>query len=233
MDNPPPVAILAGGLATRLGELVKKIPKSLVPVAGQPFLTHQLNILAEHGLRDVVLCVGHLGEQIEQLYGDGAKWGVRLRYAYDGTELRGTGGALRRVLPLLGEEFLVLYGDVYLDIDYAAVVEAFRASGKPAMMTVIFNVGGRERSNVWFEDGMVRAYEKRQPNPNLRYIDYGLSAYRAEALANTKENDLSEIQKALAADGKLAGFEMTLPYQEIGSHDGLRLCEDYLRRKAG
>src|SRR5271154_5141491 len=123
-----PVAILAGGLATRLRPITETIPKALVPVAGEPFLTHQLRLLARHGLRDIVLCVGHLGDQIEARYGDGRAHEVRLRYSYDGPHLRGTAGALRQAIPLLGKSFLVLYGDSYLDIDYGAVIGRFRES---------------------------------------------------------------------------------------------------------
>src|SRR5271154_5256936 len=88
-----PVAILAGGLATRLHPITQTIPKALVPVAGEPFLAHQLRLLARHRQCDVVLCVGHLGGQIEEQFGDGKDFGVRLRYSYDGPQLRGTAGA--------------------------------------------------------------------------------------------------------------------------------------------
>src|SRR5258708_7251307 len=121
-----PVAILAGGLATRLRPVTEKIPKLLVEVAGEPFFSHQLRLLKQAGLTRIVLCVGHLGEQIVALYGDGAKWGVQIDYAFDGPKLLGTGGALIRALPKLGEAFYVLYGDSYLSIDYRTVGKAFQ-----------------------------------------------------------------------------------------------------------
>jgi len=226
-----PLAILAGGLATRLRPITETIPKALVPVAGEPFLTHQLRLLSRHGLRDIVLCVGHLGEQIEAAYGDGQAHGVRLRYSYDGPRLRGTAGALQRALPLLGDAFLVLYGDSYLEIDYGAVIERFRESAAPALMTVIENSHGTEPSNVWFENQTIRAYNKKQPLPQMRYIDYGLSAYRAECLADHPEGDLSNLQGALAEGGQMAGFEVTIPYHEIGSPIGLKALEDYFHQK--
>ncbi len=225
-----PVAILAGGLATRLRPITQTIPKALVPVAGAPFLTHQLKLLTRHGLRDIVLCVGYLGDQIEAAYGDGKAHGVRLRYSYDGPNLRGTAGALRQALPLLGEAFLVLYGDSYLEIEYGTVMKKFIEGNAPALMTVMENSQGTEPSNVWYEDGRVIAYNKKQPRPEMRHIDYGLSAYRAECLADYADADLSGLQGELAERGGMAGFEITTPYHEIGSRIGLKALEDHLRR---
>ena len=145
-----PVAILAGGLATRLRPITEKIPKSLVPVAGKPFLAHQLELLHARGIRRAVLCIGHLGEMIQRDFGDGAAFGVKLDYSFDGEKLLGTGGAIKRALPLLGDEFFVLYGDSYLPVEYAPVAEFFHRSGKPGLMTVYRNEGSYDTSNVVF-----------------------------------------------------------------------------------
>ena len=150
MPNSTPVVILAGGLATRLRPITEKIPKALVEVAGKPFLDHQIELLRRSGLTELVLCVGHLGEMIRDRYGDGSAWDVRMHYSSDGPKLLGTGGALKRALPLLGEYFLVLYGDSYLPIDYRAVVNAFRTANQPALMTVFANADARGKTNVWF-----------------------------------------------------------------------------------
>lgn len=226
-----PVAILAGGLATRLRPITHTIPKALVPVAGAPFLTHQLKLLVEHGLRDIVLCVGYLGEQIETAYGDGAAHGVRIRYSYDGPDLRGTAGALRQALPLLGDAFFVLYGDSYLEIDYRAVSQKFNESDALGLMTVIENSHGTEPCNVWFENQQVLAYDKKHPRPEMRHIDYGLSAYRAECIADYTGSDLSGLQSDLAERRALAGFEVTIPYHEMGSPSGLQALEEHLRQQ--
>jgi len=227
-----PVAILAGGLATRLRPITQTIPKALVPVAGEPFLAHQLRLLARHELRDIVLCIGHLGEQIEAAFGDGSTRGVRLHYSYDGPNLRGTAGALRQALPLLGETFLVLYGDSYLEIDYLEVQRKFLESRAPALMTVMENSHGTEPNNVWVKNQRILAYNKKQPRPEMRHIDYGLSAYRAECLVDYPGGDLSELQSALAAMGVLAGFEVNIPYHEIGSPSGLKAMEEHLRHQS-
>ncbi len=170
---------MAGGLATRLRPVTEKIPKLLVDVAGEPFFSHQLRLLKRAGLTRIVLCVGHLGEQIVAQYGDGAKWGVQIDYAFDGPTLVGTGGALIRALPKLGEVFYVLYGDSYLPIDYRAVGDFFQRSGLPALMTVYENRGRYETSNVWFEAGRVRLYDKKHPVPQMHHVDYGLGVFRA------------------------------------------------------
>jgi NDP-sugar pyrophosphorylase family protein len=228
----PAVAILAGGLATRLRPITEKIPKSLVAVAGEPFLAHQLRLLQARGLRRAVLCVGHLGEMVERDFSDGAAFGVELRYSFDGPKLLGTGGALRQALPLLGDEFFVLYGDSYLPIDYAAVLAAFRASGQPGLMTVFRNDGAWDTSNVHFADGRILCYDKRERSPEMRHIDYGLSVFRAEVFAAHPAGeafDLSAVQRELAAKEALAGHEVFSRFYEIGSHAGLAELETLLR----
>ncbi|MGC2620498.1 MAG: sugar phosphate nucleotidyltransferase, partial [Acidobacteriaceae bacterium] len=132
---PPRLALLAGGLATRLRPVTATTPKSLVPVAGEPFLAHQLRRLRTSGLREVVLCTGHLGNQIEDFAGDGSRFGLDIAYSHDGNQPLGTGGALRAALPLLGSRFLVMYGDSWLTQPIEPVWRAFLHSGKPALMT--------------------------------------------------------------------------------------------------
>jgi NDP-sugar pyrophosphorylase family protein len=228
-----PVAILAGGLATRLKPITEKVPKLLVEVAGEPFFSHQIRLLRDAGLSRLVLCVGYLGERIVELYGDGSKWGISIEYSFDGPRLLGTGGALIQAIPKLGDAFYVLYGDSYLPIDYRAVGQAFLASGKLGLMTVFENQGRYDASNVWFEDGTIRAYDKRDKLSGMRHIDYGLGAFRREAFDGFPRGDvvdLAEVQKALLARGQLAGFEIGQRFYEIGSHAGLRELDQLLRK---
>lgn len=228
-----PVAILAGGLATRLRPITEKIPKSLVSVAGEPFLAHQLRLLHARGVRRAVMCVGYRGEMIERDFGNGAAFGIELRYAFDGPKLLGTGGALRQALPLLGEEFFVLYGDSYLPIDYAAVFETFRASGQPGLMTVFRNEGAWDTSNVHFADGRIVRYDKREKTPDMRHIDYGLGVFRASVFAGYPEGqafDLADVQRELVAKGALAGHEVFQRFYEVGSHAGLAELETLVRQ---
>lgn len=230
-----PVAILAGGLATRLRPITEKIPKSLVPVAGRPFLAHQLELLHSRGLRRAVLCVGHLGEMIQRDFGDGAAYGIRLDYSFDGPRLLGTGGALRRALPLLGEEFFVLYGDSYLPLDYAPIADFFHRSGKPGLMTVFRNEGKFDASNVVFADGEIKIYDKKRKWPDMHYIDYGLSLFRApvfEPYAAEQAFDLAEVMGRLVNEKQLAGFEVRERFYEIGSPAGLAELETLLTSKS-
>jgi NDP-sugar pyrophosphorylase family protein len=229
-----PVAILAGGLATRLRPITEKIPKALVPVANEPFLAHQLRLLQSSGLRKVVLCVGYRGEMIEKEFGNGSRYGVELTYSFDGPELLGTGGALKQALPLLGERLLVLYGDSYLPIDYAAPVSAFVASRKVGLMTVFKNEGRWDKSNVWFESGLIKNYDKKRVTSRMTYIDYGLGLLRSEALLpwpGHKAFDLSVVYTDLLSRSELAGFEVDRRFYEIGSPEGLAELDTMLRNR--
>ena len=179
-----PVAILAGGLATRLRPVTEKTPKALLSVAGEPFLIHQLRLLYSQGLRRIVLCVGYLGEMIEAELGDGSSLGMQIAYSFDGPTLLGTGGALKRALPKLGEQFLVIYGDSYMPVDYSAIVEAFVLSRKPALMTVFENEGRWDASNVSFEAGEIHRYDKKLRTTEMRHIDYGIAVLSAEVFAS-------------------------------------------------
>ena len=229
-----PIAILAGGLATRLRPITEKIPKALVDVAGEPFLAHQLRLLHSHGIRKAVLCVGYLGEMIERDFGDGAI-GVELKYSFDGPVLLGTGGALRLALPLLGDAFFVLYGDSYLPVDYGAVEAAWRASGKDALMTVFRNEGAWDTSNVEFSDGKLLRYDKRDRTPAMRHIDYGLSIFKASVFADRASGekfDLSDVQRDLVAQSRMAGYEVRERFYEVGSHAGLAELNELLSKKS-
>ena len=219
-----PVAILAGGLATRLRPITEKIPKVLLPVAGKPFLAHQLELLRKQGITRAVLCLGHLGEIVEREFGDGRAHGVHIEYAFDGPVLLGTGGALKRALPKLGDIFFVLYGDSYLPIPFAPVADFFERSGKPGLMTVYRNEGKFDTSNVVFADGAIEVYDKTNKRPEMRHIDYGLSMFRREAFDEfpaDKPFDLADVMQRLVAHNQLAGFEVKERFYEIGSHAGL------------
>ncbi len=232
---PLPVAILAGGLATRLRPLTEKIPKVLLPVAGKPFLAHQLELLRGQGIRHAVLCLGYLGEMVTRQFGDGHDWGMHLEYSFDGPTLLGTGGALRQALPKLGEKFFVLYGDSYLTANFGLVAEAFDRSGQRGLMTVFRNEGLYDTSNVLFRDGRIVTYDKQARLPEMRHIDYGLSLFRASVFEEWPEPgafDLAEVMRRLVAQGELAGFEVPERFYEIGSPEGLAELERLLSRNS-
>jgi NDP-sugar pyrophosphorylase family protein len=227
----PPIAILAGGLGTRLQPHAATIPKALVDVAGEPFIAHQLRLLARQGGREIVLCTGHLGEQIEQFVGDGARFGCRVRYSREIGQLLRTGGALRQALPLLGERFLVIYGDSYLPTRFLQVWQTFRRSGRLGLMTVFRNDGRWDASNVEFIDGAIRRYDKEQRTPAMRHIDYGLGAFADAALAAYPPGwcfDLAEVYRELLRRDELAAYEVAERFYEIGSPAGLAETSAFL-----
>jgi NDP-sugar pyrophosphorylase family protein len=228
----PPICILAGGKGIRLGDLAGDVPKPLVSVAGRPFLEHQIELLRSNGANAVVLCVGHMGDRIEAALGDGSRLGVSIVYAYDPPGLAGTAGAVRAALPLLGGEFLVMYGDTYLRVDYGHVVAARRRAGTPALMTVLRNDDRWEPSNVVYARGMVAAYDKRSPPPGARWIDYGLMAMTPEAVDGTGPPDLSDVQRDLAARGLMAGYPVRRRFYDIGTPEALASTDRFLRRRA-
>lgn len=233
-----PVAILAGGLATRLRPVTQNIPKALIEVAGRPFIHYQLDYLSRQGIANVVLCVGYRGEQIESTVGDGHEYGLKVHYSHDGPVLLGTGGALKQALPKLGRRFFVLYGDSYLPCDFRAVQQAFLKRGKLALMTVLRNENRWDKSNVLFREGQVVEYNKRAARPEMTYIDYGLGILSATALDPYPQDrafDLADVYHQLSIAGQLAGFEVSVDerFYEIGSPQGLKEAEAYLSKRGG
>jgi NDP-sugar pyrophosphorylase family protein len=227
----PPVCILAGGLGTRLGETVRATPKPLIEVADEPFLLHPLRLLAECGFTEVVLCVGYLGELIEERIGS-ERFGLRIAYSYDGPGLDGTLGALRRAATHLGERFLVLYGDTYLRIDYADVANRWSDSGLPALMVAYRNEGRWDTSNVVYHDDRILAYDKFAPTPEMQWIDYGLGGLTTAVLdeVGPTERDLASLYQRLAAAGGLFGYEARERFYEIGTPSALAEADAFLRQ---
>lgn len=231
-----PVAILAGGLATRLRPVTASVPKALLPFAGRPFIHWQLELLARQGITRIVLCVGFLGDQIRDAVGDGAEFGISVCYSSDGETLLGTGGALQRALPMLGEAFFVLYGDSYLEYSYAATQAAFASRQLPALMTVCRNRDRWERSNVLWSGGQILEYNKRSPRSDMVHIDYGLAIVSARTLAQWPDGavfDLADFYHGLSLRGELAGLEVGERFYEIGSMSGIEATAHYLSSRAG
>jgi N-acetyl-alpha-D-muramate 1-phosphate uridylyltransferase len=223
-----PLAILAGGMGTRLYPLTEGVPKALVEINGEPFLAHQLRLLRARGIERVVICIGQHGELIRDFAGDGARFGMALEYSCDGPVLLGTAGAVRNALPLLGEAFFVLYGDSYLPCSYRDVEQAFHAAAKPGLMTVYRNEGRWDTSNVEFAAGRILAYDKKNRTARMRHIDYGLGVFSRMAFEGTPHRDLAEVYDDLLGRGQLAALEVGERFYEIGSLEGIRELAGYL-----
>ena len=227
-----PVIILAGGLATRMRPITEKIPKAMLEVAGKPFIVHQLHLLKKNNIENVILCVGYLGEMIEDYVRDGSAYQMRVAYSYDGDKLLGTGGAIKNIDDKLPDEFFVLYGDSYLDIDYQAVENAYHRSNKKALMTVYKNEGKWDTSNVVFHNDELVRYSKKSKTEDMNYIDYGLGILSKGVLTGHTDSmvfDLADIYEKLSVENELYGFEVFERFYEIGSPDGF----DGLKRKLG
>ncbi|MEM9256551.1 MAG: nucleotidyltransferase family protein [Pseudomonadota bacterium] len=227
----PSVAILCGGLATRLRPITNTLPKALVDVSGRPFIFYQLDQLKQQGISEIVLCVGYLGEMIEEVVGDGRKLDLHIQYSYDGEKYLGTGGALRKALRMLGEEFFILYGDAYLQIDYAAAYKLFKSSSLPGLMSVFHNAGQWDTSNVLYDGGEILAYSKTNKTPRMRHIDYGMGILQTAVLEPYPEGetlDLADVYERLAQEHGLAAYEASERFYEIGSHSGLQDFEKWL-----
>jgi NDP-sugar pyrophosphorylase family protein len=229
-----PIVILAGGLATRLGELSKSIPKSLIQIKGEPFIFHQMRLLKKNEAKNILICLGHMGEKIEEVLGDGKAFGLNIRYSYDGPELLGTGGAIANALPLLPDFFMILYGDSYLDVNYRAVAKAYLYSGKQGLMTIYKNNNCFDKSNVCYINGKIKLYDKNISDVNMEYVDYGILCLTKEVFKNNakKRFDLAEILTDLSIKKELAGYEIKERFYEIGSRNGIEDLELYLSSQA-
>lgn len=230
----PPVVILTGGLATRLYPVTLKIPKSLIEVAGKPFIFHQLALLKRQGVCKVVLCVGKFGEMIQVYVGDGHAWGLKVQYSYDGETLLGTGGAIKKAAPLLPEVFFVLYGDSYLDVELKPILEQFESEGKPALMTVYHNKDKWDKSNILFRGGKVVNYDKKNPMPQMEHLDYGINILRKSIFNDWPDGisfDLSEVFIKLIEKGEVSAFEVFKRFYEIGSGQGIKEIEEYFNTR--
>jgi NDP-sugar pyrophosphorylase family protein len=226
-----PVAILAGGLATRIRPMTQSVPKALLNIAGKPFIFHQLELLRKQGADRVVLCLAHLAEQVVAAVGNGREFGLAIEFSFDGDELLGTGGALKQALPLLGESFFVLNGDSYLRCSLAAIQTAFERARRPALMTILRNDGRWDRSNVVFRNGELIEYDKTSWRPGMTHIDFGLSVLSSGVFSHYRETrviDLSDICRDLSKAGQLAAVEVSDRFYEVGSVQGIQDTEAYL-----
>lgn len=230
------VVILAGGLGTRLGPLTRKTPKPMVPVAGVPYLEHQLRLLARQSFRDVLLLTGHLGDQIENYFGNGARLGLRLRYCRE-AQPRGTGGALRDARGHLAENFLLLYGDSLLPIAYAAAAMRLKDSAALGLIVVYRDPSGETgvRPNVAIDRrGLVIRYEKSAAaDADLEYVEAGVSCFRREVLDLLPGEGPASFELCvlppLIGRRQLAALPTTQRFYDIGTPERLRAIEEYLR----
>ncbi len=234
LPNDIQVAILAGGMATRLGELTRNEPKSLLKFQGKPFIEHQIEQIKRQGIRDVLVCTGHLGEQIERYLGDGARYGFNIRYSHEDKPL-GTAGALKNAVKMLGDVFIAVYGDSYLFLDYDSMLSYFLERDRLALMAVYKNSDRHDRSNTSIGGGLVTGYSKNGRTPDMVYIDYGAQVYRKpvlELIPGDTFYPLEDLFPPLIVQRQLLAYEVGERFYEIGSRQGIKEFTEYLRGKA-
>jgi NDP-sugar pyrophosphorylase family protein len=228
-----PLAILAGGLATRLLPITNDIPKSMIKIKGRPFIDWQLELVANSGIKKVVLCVSHRSEMIKNHVGNGSNYNLEVLYSHDGARQMGTGGAIIEALPMLGSEFMVMYGDSYLAIDYEKISSVFLALNIPGLLTVFRNENRYDKSNILFDGDLIQEYSKNNPKPNYHYIDYGLSCFKASVFnSNLSQDpiDLADFYTQLSVQGRLGGYEVKNRFYEIGSVEGIKDFSYFIER---
>lgn len=228
------VAILAGGLATRLRPVTESIPKALVSVNDKPFIHYQLQYLKQQGITEVVLCLGYLGQMIENDIGDGSQFGLRVKYSYDGEKFLGTAGALKKALPLLDDNFFVLYGDCFLPIEYAPIQQVFQKKPTKALMCILKNENQWDQSNVISRANNLITYNKKQAIPEMCYIDYGLSIVNREIFSSLEENtflDLADLFQQLSEHDQLLGLEVFERFYEVGSFKGIEETKYFFNKR--
>jgi NDP-sugar pyrophosphorylase family protein len=228
------MVILCGGLATRLYPLTKKISKSMIKIEGKPFLEHQLDLLKKNGIKNILLCIGYKGEQIKKYFGNGRKFGVKIRYSQEKKKLLGTGGALKKAEKLLEDNFLVMWGDSYLPFDFQGAIKFFKKFNKSGLMTVYKNCDKYEPSNVEVEGNLVKVYSKKRKTKKMKYIDYGVSIFKKEALKYIPKNkvyDLSKLNQLLVKKKQLLAFPARKRFYQIGTFEGIEEFRRYIKNK--
>ena len=233
------VVVLMGGLGTRLKEYTHNRPKPMVEIEGKPFFEYQLRLMKLAGFRKFVFCLGYRAEMVESYFGDGHQFGVEITYSYDGPRLLGTGGAIRKALPLLEQDFMLIYGDSFMDINYFEVVVRYRnglQAGKKALMTIMKNCNRFDCSNVVCEQGEILLYDKKVKRSDMQYIDYGVSVFRKSVFESLPEDcviDLADLQSELSRDHLLSACEVEKRFYEIGTHNSLTEFSAYVKQRWG
>jgi MurNAc alpha-1-phosphate uridylyltransferase len=228
-----PIAILAGGFGTRLGEISKTTPKSLIDIAGKPFVDWQIGLLKKNGYKNVVFCLSHKSKEIQEYLGNGSQFNLNIEYSLDGDKQLGTGGAIKKALPILGKNFAVIYGDSYLPIQYSDPENFFVNSQSLAVMTVYKNQNQFDKSNIDFSSGKVINYDKMDIKSSSNYIDYGLTYFNSSVFDQMpvgKAFDLSIVLKMLTQEKKLDGYEVFERFYEVGSLEGVKELSEILRK---
>ncbi|MFA5157408.1 MAG: nucleotidyltransferase family protein [Candidatus Omnitrophota bacterium] len=224
--------ILAGGRGERLRPLTDAVPKPMIRIKGRPFLEHQLELLKKNGITSFLLCVGYLKEAVIDHFGDGSRFGLKIEYSTEGSFL-GTAGAIKQAEGLLPGEFILLYGDSYLPIDYAALVDAWFKRDCSGLVVCYDNSLHIAQNNIYLSpDNRIISYNKRSPDSRANYVEAGVSILKKEILGLIPPAGQvsleEEIFPLLARDGLLKGYPTSQRYYDIGAPERLKSIEEVL-----
>lgn len=229
-----PVAVLAGGLGTRVAHLTgSDLPKALLPLDGRTFIDVKLEELLEQGVEEVVLLVAHGASILREHLGGGAAHGLRIRWHEDGPSLLGTGGALRAALDLLPDVFWVTYGDTLLEVAMAEVEDAM-SEHDDIMMTVLPNADRWETSNAQVSDGRLTAYRKGDPPGTHTHLDYGMLLMRRRAFDRWRPGDVFDLGEVIGGAleaGRVAAFEVSRRFYDVGTEESYETTKRYLAER--
>jgi MurNAc alpha-1-phosphate uridylyltransferase len=226
-----PVIILAGGIGSRLGKLTHKIPKSLVKINKKPFIYYQLKLLSNQGVKKVIICIGHFGDQIKKYVGDGKRFNLRVIYSCE-KNLLGTGGAVKNALSFIKGSFFVIYGDTYLPINFINIQNEYIKLKSSALITIYKNNNNFDRSNVFLKGNNI-IYNKKNYSKKMKYIEYGLSILSKSIFkyfSNKKKIDLANLYYLLSKKKLLDFYIVKKRFYEIGSIQGLTDSKKYLKK---
>jgi len=225
--------ILAGGLATRMKPMTLDIPKSMIEIDGKPFLEHQLELLKENDVKNVVVCVGHLGHQIKEYFKKGEKLGMNIKYGDEKENLLGTAGALKNAGDFLADEFFLMYGDSYVPVDFQAITSHFKKFNKKSLMVIYKNADRFDKSNIEIEQDLIKSYDKKN-NQGMLFIDAGVSLLKKEILRlipPSRNFPLERIYQHLIKEKEMLAYQMRERFYQIGSFEGLEEFKSLIKSR--
>jgi len=227
------IVILCGGLATRLKNLSKKKPKSLIEFKKTPFIIYQIQLLKYYGFNNFLLCVGHFNKQIINKLGNGIKFNVNINYSFDGKKLLGTAGSIKKAYKKLDKSFILLNGDSYIKFDPNILISKYKSDSKNIIL-VKKNNRKNLPSNIILKKKLIVDYYKKGIKGS-QYIDVGMQILNSDIfdlyLKKNKYYDLEHIYKILIKKNQLSYYKTNASFFEIGSYKGINDFNNYLSTK--
>lgn len=226
--------ILAGGLGMRLRPLTLKTPKPMLPIHNKPFLEYLLEIVRENGLSEVILLVGFRHEKIKDYFGDGKKFGLKIKYSYSPITAD-TGTRLRNAYKLLDHHFLLLYGDNIWPLHLTELLKNYQKKNKKAQVVIYSNFDNSRKNNMCINNkGLVTLYDKTRKSTKANGVDIGFYILGKSIIGNLPQQNCSFEETALPrliAEKQLVGFITHHKYYSLTNIERLKETERYLAKK--